>query len=686
MSEGLNSLGDSENFDFNEMVKEFYNFFESEKLTDIKRSYAQEKTYLEVDYEELLNYKPELLDFLIEQPEDAIKIMEKSLEIFEDMKLSVRISSLPVSERVHIRDIRSEHLGKLILLEGLVKRKTDVRPRLTVLEYLCTNPECNFNQHKLRVPQTEEKAQTKKTCPKCKAPLDQISKILVDSQNLALEEIHEQVQSGDQSKNVNVLLTGDLVSPLKDRKTNPGRKVYVIGFVKEIPMQNRAGSQTVNFELLIEGNYIGTLEEDFSDIQIEKDDLDQIKELAKRDDIYDLLSDNLAPSIYGHKRIKEAIILQLFGGTKMTRADGVRTRGDIHILLIGDPGSAKSQLLKSTIGIAPKGSFVSGKSASSAGLTAAVVKDEMMKGWALEAGALVLANGGICAIDEMDKMSQEDTSSMHEALEQQTISIAKANIRATLVSETVVLAAANPKYGRFDPYSDIYKQIDMPPSLVNRFDLIFVIKDLPDKTRDSLIADHILRVHKDKNKTKRNIDIELLKKYVAYTKEHVKPILNDDALEEIKNFYVNLRNSVDDDEEEIQGIPISARQLEAILRLAEAYAKIKLCKEVTLEHAKRAIEMMMYTLEEIGKDPKTGKIDIDKITTGITASTRNSYKTVKNIIDKLEIENPEVHYDDILDKAKEKNLTSEEVQKGIAKLKEEGIIYEPKKKIYKKIM
>ncbi len=672
--------------DYSELTMRFYSFFEEFKSNEIKKNISEGKKYIEVSHEEISSYDPELLDFLLEAPEEGLKVMEKALEIFEDTPLKVRLTSLPETEKVFIRDIRSKHLGKFVLLEGLVRRKSDVRPRLACLEYLCSNSSCTYSSMRIRIPQTDFKAKTIKSCPKCKAPVELVDSKLIDSQNLVLEEIPEQLETGDQPKRINVLLQEDLVSPLKDRKTNPGSKVYVIGIVKEITIQTRTGAKTVNYDLIVDANYISTLEEDFSDIQISKEDLKEIKELASRDDIYDLLVENLAPSIFGHNKIKEAIILQLFGGTKVIQGDGIKTRGDIHVLLIGDPGSAKSQLLKSTIKIAPKSIMVSGKSASSAGLTAAVVRDDVIRGWALEAGALVLANGGLCAIDELDKMTKEDTSAMHEALEQQTISIAKANIRATLVCETTVLAAANPKYGRFDPYSNIAKQINLPPSLINRFDLIFAIQDIPDKTRDELIADHILNVHKDTSKSKRIIDDTLFKKYVAYCRNNIHPKLTNEAIKKIKSFYVKLRNSGDDDSDEVKSIPISARQLEAIVRMAEAYAKIKLSNKVTKEHAERAIELMMYTLEKIGLDPKTGKIDIDKITTGITASARNTYRTVLSIIDKLETEISELTFNAIYEEAEKKNITKEELLDAIEKLKEEGIIFEPRKRLYKKIL
>ncbi len=678
-----------ETFDSKTLMKKFHLFFEEYKKSDIRKAVNEGYEALLVSFFDISEYDISLGDTILTYPEDSLRLMEETLKHFyEDVQtkpLRVRLTSLPSTEKLMIRNIRSEHLGKLVMIEGLVRRKTDVRPKLKHLEYLCTNPACSYSEEKLRVPQNEDKARVLKACPKCKSGVELVNKDLVDSQNLVMEEIPEQLEnSSDQPKRMNVVLQNDLVSPFKDSKTNPGSRVYVIGIVKEIPIKTTSGSDSTNFDLLIDCNFIDLTEDDYSEIKISKEEEKQIKELAAKDDVVDILVKNMAPSIYGHNRIKEAVLLQLFGGSGALKGDGIKTRGDIHILLIGDPGAAKSQLLKSASKIAPKSMFVSGKSATGTGLTASVVKDDFTRGWALEAGAIVLANGGLCAIDELDKMSDEDTSAMHEALEQQTISVAKANIRATLRCETTVLGAANPKFGRFDPYGDISKQINFPPALLSRFDLIFILRDIPDKKKDDLIADHILQTHRDKSKTVTEIKPDFLKKYIAYTKS-IKPVLTLDAIEKIKEFYVSIRN-VAGDGEDVKSVPITARQLEAIVRLSEAYAKMKLDKRVSVEYAQKAIDLLLYCLQKIGVDPKTGQMDIDRITSGVTASTRNLYKTVQQIIDRLETQKPEINFEDICDEAEKINIARAEVQKTLDKLKQEGIIFEPRKNIYKKLL
>jgi replicative DNA helicase Mcm len=314
-------------------------------------------------------------------------------------------------------------------------------------------------------------------------------------------------------------------------------------------------------------------------------------------------------------------------------------------------------------------------------MTASVVKDEFMRGYALEAGALVLTNGGVCCLDELDKMSTEDRSAMHEALEQQTVSISKANIQATLRAEAAVLAAANPKFGRFDPYEIIAKQIDLPSTLINRFDLIFPIRDLPDREKDEKLASFVLNLHKDKNANKGPIDTGLLKRYFAYARQNIIPELSEDALEEIRDYYVKMRSTTKTEEEggAIHSVPISPRQLEALIRLSEASAKIFLRDKVLKEDARRAIELVHFCLSQVGIDPETGRIDIDKISTGITASQRSHISVIKEIINELENTiGKSIPVDDIIKEAKIKDVSEEKAEEIIQKLKRAGDIFSPK--------
>jgi replicative DNA helicase Mcm len=433
---------------------------------------------------------------------------------------------------------------------------------------------------------------------------------------------------------------------------------------------------------MMEGNWVEPVEEEFGQITISPEEAEQIREMARDPENYKKLVESVAPSIYGHDKVKEALVLQLLGGVKKMRPDGVSTRGDMHVLLIGDPGSGKSQLIRRMTKVAPKARFVSGKGSSAAGLTASVVKDEFLRGYALEAGALVLANKGFAMIDELDKMSPEDRSAFHEALEQQTVTISKANIQATLRCETVVLAAANPKYGRFDPYEPLAKQIDLPSTLINRFDLIFPIKDMPNKGRDEQMAHFILTMHQTQGVVEVAYTTEQIKKFIAYARQHCVPTLSEDALEEIKKFYVDLRNSSKD--QEMASIPISARQLEGLVRLSEASARSRLSPVIMREDAKKAIELVYYCLSQIGIDPQTGKLDIDRASGNMPASERNIIHQMRDIIKELAEATGQalVPEEDIIAEAKNRGVNTQKADEAIQKLNQKGDIYQPRPGFY----
>jgi replicative DNA helicase Mcm len=389
--------------------------------------------------------------------------------------------------------------------------------------------------------------------------------------------------------------------------------------------------------------------------------------------IYEKLVDSLAPSLYGLREIKEAIILQLFGGVHQTLKDGTHFRGDIHILLIGDPASGKSQLLKLVPEIIPRGRYVSGKGVTGAGLTATVTKDEQfMGGWVLEAGALVLTNQGLLAIDEFEKMNVDDQIAMHEALEQGTISIAKASIVATLPAQTSVLAGGNPKFSRFDPYMPISKQITIPATLLSRFDLKFPMRDVPSDT-DKLIVDHVLKTREsDFEGSIPKISSEFIRKYIAYAKRNYRPVLSKEAGKILRNFYIKTRKKA---EGEGTAVPITLRQFEALIRLSEASAKVQLSQDVRKEDAQRAIKLMRYSLQQLGFDYETGQIDVDRSEGGVTSGERSKIRTVLDIISELSEKKKEILIDEISRRAKAEGI--EEIDDILDKLKREGILFEP---------
>jgi len=1174
-----------------ELLLEAKTFFNAIKK-QIAVSMRSEQNTVLLEFDQLSEFSPDLAEALEKTPEQTIIVLENALqELGMKENARIRFSNLPNSWKTKIREIRAKHLDQLISIEGIVRQTSDVRPQVVNARFEC--PTCGAI---LSVLQIERKflEPTRCTCG-WKGQFKLLSKEMVDTQRLAIEEAPDSLEGGEQPRRINVFLKEDLVDPRMEIRTTPGSRVKIFGILKEVPIPLQTGAISTRYDIAIEANNIIPLEETFEDINISDEESKEILEIAADPAIFKRLSNSIAPSIYGFNEIKEAVLLQMFGGVKKLKSDGGSTRGDMHILLVGDPGVAKSVLLKFMSSIAPKGRYVSGKAASAAGLTAAVVKDEFLKGWSLEAGAMVLANKGTVCIDEIEKMTEQDRSAMHEAMEQQCyhpdlnlifpdnshrkigefvdslieqnkekvqqeinceilplekeikilttdfesiypkritcvsrhiapkelieiklnngkniivtpehpcwitkdgeiiaisaeklktgdffpipgelpiegkeqtfevppyrngpelckligyhisdgcyelnrgkktgiqfcnndqllindyrnsikeifnkeapitkrgnqfsvrviskevlefinhldknllekgplkkipekimqcktedlalliralfdgdgtvvnvkrngcritlisenrdladqvteillrfgiissiyldkefyridisseenikkyyesvgflsqkkqgrvekylsntktyrsisnviphssekireimkileinqekevgnqicigcnkhrtmlqklitlaenkisktleakealenansnnelaairnnlgisslsianslaltsymlnqieknktenpayksvllsridkmlsilpnlrnlkklafgkihwtkikstkriqnkdikwvydltidnthsfisnnmvlhncVTISKANIHATLRAETTVLAAGNPKLGRFDPYTPIPQQIDISPALLSRFDVLFVIRDLPNKIQDESIASHVLQEHKQEV-IRDVIPQKLLRKYISYAKQKIKPKLTDEAIEEIKSFYVNLRNQSTSmkNDSGIKPIPITARQLEGIIRLSEACAKLRLNAEVSREDAKKAIEILKYSLSQVGYDEETKSFDIDKITTGITSSKRSKILILKEILSKLESQLGKLIPLENIQKEIEGKLSSVELEEAIDQLAKSGDLFKPKK-------
>jgi replicative DNA helicase Mcm len=1121
-------------------IRLFREFIEQQYHAQLLETVRKGNESIVLDFSKLLQFNAELSDEIIEAPEELLKAAEIAIKEFDLPKkvdkFSVRLKNLPESLKIEVNEIRSKHLEKFIWCVGIVRQKSEVRPHVSRARFEC--PSCGNILNVLQLDK-KYKEPTRCSCGR-KGKFKEISKELVDGQGMVLEESPDEIDGGSQPKRINVFLKSDLVSPISDRKTSPGSKVKVYGWVSEVPITLRTGGKSTKYDLILEANYIEPVEDDPNEMNLSEEDVEQIKEISKKENVLGYLANNIAPSIYGLDKIKLALVLQLVGGSRKERPDGVVTRGDMHILLIGDPGAGKcvsgdtkimletgeilpirlfnenyssscsnemkiisinecgknflanpirfwkrkapkemlkiftstgnelvitkdhplfttqngliyakkakdyilgdyvalpskiniqgvlqsvpynikftsahnkvkytlkkvfdkefarligylvgdgyvrfrnttgiisftntnldllndfenliksvfgigvskrkikktncfeyyassielvrvlekidhnlvknsqkmclsaiitkspnyvvreflqslfdceghvnknkreieftsksktlifdlkyvllrfgiisqvssglkyatntinkikrtyyrlrisgedvdtftkeigflskdkqarlkiwiekkdikntnhniipsvknllitlrkkynltqfdfliprttyqhyergdrfppykklkkiysiyknlnindplirilyeishadifwdkiktievvksnedfvydleidhvhnfiangvmvhnSQLLKRITKVAPKARFTSGKGASAAGLTASVVKDEFLGGWSLEAGTLVLANKGFAIIDELDKMTKEDRSALHEAMEQQTVSISKANIQATLRCETSLLAAANPKFGRFDPYDLIANQINLPPTLINRFDLIFPVKDLPSPERDELTAAFILALHQSPEKAASEMTSEFQKKYYAYVRKQ-NPKLTQEAIDEIKKYYITMRNSGSGDDAGIKSIPITARQLEALVRLAEAAAKVRLSKTVSKEDAQKGIELIDYTLNQIAKDSETGKIDIDRISSRITATQRSKISIVKELIHSLESGQGQkiVAVEQLVELGKEKNISEEQIDEILDKLRRTGDIFEPRK-------
>ena len=501
--------------------------------------------------------------------------------------------------------------------------------------------------------------------------IDHRKDVLIDYQKVFMQERPEKLPIGETPYSIEVEVEGDLVNTVK-----PGDRVILNGIVKIAPAGPNVYQPiiyAVGFERLV-GD---------ADVELSEEDINMIKEVAKSEDIVDKIINSIAPSIYGMREIKEGIALQLFGGVPKRFPDGMRVRGDINILLVGDPGTAKTQLLKYTASISPRGIYTSGKGSTAAGLTAAVIRDKSGEFY-FEAGALVLADGGLAAIDEIDKMRDQDRVAMHEAMESQTVSIYKANIRLTLSARTSVLAAANPKFGVYDETKPVGENINLPPTLLSRFDLIFLVLDRPKGDGDSSMAWHVLRLHKDRGRIKSAkppFPPEFLRKYIAYARRNVEPKLTDDAIKTLHDYYVGLRSKSAyqiANSSVRKRIPITLRQLEALIRLSEARARMRLSEYVTREDAEAAIRLFRSTYEVLYVDEE-GQIDVLAIT-GMGASVREKMAIISNIIRDLgEVRGGAAKEEEVIDKVHELyGLDKEEIRSIIEKMVVDGTLFRPK--------
>ena len=659
----------------------------NEKILDeVVNIIVQHKRSLEVNFSDVLIHDKELADVLVERPKQVLPLADAVVgEVVEEKdpetarrlkRFYFRVRGSPYS--IPLRKLRSEYVGRLIKVEGIVTRQTPPKHFLHRALYRCT--QCGYELE--LVQELERHVEPPSRCPRCGAAksfvlVTELSQY-IDWQKLVVQERPEELPPGQLPRSVEVIVLDDLVDSVK-----PGDIVSITGVLDLALSELKKGKPPVLSSFLSAVHIESTNKELVEDIT--KEDEKKIIEISRRPDVRELIVRSIAPSIYGHEEVKEAVACLLFGGNEIVYPDGVRVRGDIHVLLVGDPGTAKSQLLKFAAKVAPRAVYTTGKGSSAAGLTAAVVRDKLTGDFYLEAGALVLADKGVAVIDEIDKMDVKDRVAIHEAMEQQTVSISKAGIVATLNARAAVLAAANPAFGRYLPNRTVAENIDLPVSLLSRFDLIFVVRDEPQEDYDKAVATHILDLQTGTlpETFKDVIKPDLLRKYIIYARRHVRPQLSEEAKDRIRQFYLEMRRHY-------QGpgsaIAITARQLEALIRLTIAEAKMRLSPIATAEDAERAIRLYLAFLKSVGIDIESGAIDIDAIVTGVPASRREAYIKVVELLKKMEeVEKGPVKIDHLKAEAEKLGIPPAEVQRVIELLIRNGEAYTPRPGYIKRV-
>ncbi|MCL1978529.1 MAG: minichromosome maintenance protein MCM [Candidatus Bathyarchaeota archaeon] len=684
---------DVEQVDPQERFLEFFKIFnvDSEKgqkekyRTKISQLAITGKTSVTINFDELYSFDQTLAEQLLNKPEEYLEYASKAAyeqlriedhEYAEKIeKITVRVAKLLGKEA--LRKIGSKNMGKLILVEGIVVRATPVRPMVLQAAYKCKR--CGTI---MKIEQTGQFLKAPAVCmaPDCgkEGPFEfaQEESTFIDSQDLRLQEKPEDLPPGQLPRVLAVKLVGDEIVD----QARPGDHVSIVGIVHAHAPSLIGMGKLRTFILQLEANSVELLGKEPETSPPSPEEEAKIIELSRDPHVHKKIISSIAPSIFGNEHLKEAVMYLLFGGVSRSLPD-MTVRGEMNALIIGDPGTAKSQMLQYVSRIAPRGLYTSGRGTTAAGLTAAVVR-EKGGSMSLEAGALVLADKGIACIDEMDKMRPEDRVAIHEAMEQHTVSVAKGGIVATLNARTSVLAAANPSLGRYEPNRTVAENISLPVTILSRFDLIFVLRDVPNKESDSRMSEHILEIHRRGiSPVEAQVDTELLRKYVSYAKS-VHPALNPEALKRLKEFYLAMRNA---SESEGSPVAITTRQLESLVRCAEARARVALRKEVTAEDAEAAIAIMKKSLEEVGIDLSSFKVDIDIIMTGRPKSIRDRFHIVLSVLMDMEKQTGIVERDAFVSELETKHkIPRGEIERMISQLLREGTIYEPREGCLKK--
>ncbi|SCZ89828.1 BZ3500_MvSof-1268-A1-R1_Chr9g10610 [Microbotryum saponariae] len=583
---------------------------------------------LEVEVSHLIGWNEDLAARCRTEPGEVVPLFEVALRNLARAILQPTLAMLNPEERdrraketpeiqlqlrsgsrlMQFRELGASSISRLVRLPGIVISASVLSSRAIRLHLTCKScrhvahmeVQGGFTGFQLpRVCGSNPGPDGPKECPMDPYVIVHDKCTFVDQQTIKLQEAPDMVPVGELPRHV--LLSADRYLT---GKVVPGTRVIATGIYSTFQSGKSSGRnnpvalrtpylRVIGLEIDTDGksgsrNFTAEEEEEFG-------------ELARSDNFYERFASSVAPSIFGNGDIKKAVACLLFGGSKKVLPDGMRLRGDINVLLLGDPGTAKSQLLKFVEKVSPIAVYTSGKGSSAAGLTASVQRDPQSREFYLEGGAMVLADGGVVCIDEFDKMRDEDRVAIHEAMEQQTISIAKAGITTILNSRTSVLAAANPVFGRYDDMKTPGENIDFQTTILSRFDMIFIVKDEHDENRDRTIARHVMNLHMNvatESAVVGEIDIDKMKRFVGYCKSRCAPRLSRTAAEKLSSHFVALRKQVQQverDNNERSSIPITVRQLEAIIRISESLAKMTLATQVQEHHVDEAIRLFKFS-------------------------------------------------------------------------------------------
>ncbi|XP_022136178.1 DNA replication licensing factor MCM4 [Momordica charantia] len=672
----------------------------------IKRVLEIEGDSLDVDAQDVFNYDTDLYTKMVRYPLEVLAIFDIVLmemvpqinPLFEK-HVQTRIFNLKTS--TSMRNLNPSDIERMVSLKGMIIRCSSIIPEIREAIFRCLV--CGYYTDPVAIERGRITEPTICLKEECQAR-NSMSLVhnrcrFADKQIVRLQETPDEIPEGGTPHTVSLLMHDKLVDSGK-----PGDRVEVTGIYRAMSVRVGPTQRTVKslFKTYIDCLHIKKADKsrmasedlmevesrlggNVDDLSFDEAKVEELRELSKKPDIYDRLTRSLAPNIWELDDVKKGLLCQLFGGSALKLSSGASFRGDINILLVGDPGTSKSQLLQYIHKLSPRGIYTSGRGSSAVGLTAYVTKDPETGETVLESGALVLSDRGICCIDEFDKMSENARSMLHEVMEQQTVSIAKAGIIASLNARTSVLACANPSGSRYNPRLSVIDNIHLPPTLLSRFDLIYLILDKADEQTDRRLAKHIVSLHFDNPEGIEQdfLDLHTLTSYVSYARKHVHPQLSDEAAEELTRGYVELRRRGNFPGSSKKVITATPRQIESLIRLSEALARIRFSEWVQKGDVLEAFRLLEVAMQQSATDHSTGTIDMDLITTGVSASERmrreGLLSATRNIImEKMQLGGPSMRLAELLDELKKQNPDNEvhlnNLRNAVSTLASEGFV------------
>ena len=669
-----------------EQILKFKDFFEECYLPKLVDNARMGKKRITIEFNDLARFDIELANNLIDNPDETFEAAESAISEFDlpTKKIKMRVRGELPNSKIRIRELRAAHLGKFITVEGIIETKTDVNVKMVSIKYEC--PSCGNVIDTLQ--RGDEVAEPTKCGCGRKGHFIMLSKNMMDCYTLRVQELSSSIKYGADMKIKSVLCEDDLTDVVIEEKLIEGQRVAINGTYKEkiLVKGKRKQTQLVTY---IEANYIQISNESFYDIELTQKDVEAIRHFSKQPYLIEKMYDGLFQGVYGYDKIKEALLLQSFGGISLY--DSIPPiRGDIHVLLVGDPGENKSAFINFASSFNPKSVQVVGKSVSAVGLSGAVIKDELSGSFVLKPGAIPLANNGLIAIDELDKMKIEDRDILHEPMENQTVSISKANLadRKMLARESF-LVSMNPKNGYFNEFDPVYGQIDLPPTLVSRFDLVFImrknrIKD--DKVRQAEKEKARIMMTRGKPELQKKLKEfhTFMRKYIAYAKQNIRPefdkYLEEEYLpEKFAGFDHERKNN------EAHSFPITPRFIWVIRRLAEAHRRAMLGTKCTQEDVDYAIERIRGSLEDIAVDVETGKLDVEWISDGVPGKTKKMLEVFDDVFESVKMATGDVMMEDFFNKMREGGFKDHDIEELIEQKRKYGDVFFPRNNIMRRL-